>query len=278
MHTKLINSVKIQTAGNPYECIAINSGVQVESNEAYHQNSYLPRNDWRQPSRHDLEALTADAAATGHYSKSIRTLKIPKSLAEVCSKMQLNSIIDRRDIRKNFIGKQEVFEEFNELMNAYLLSFSHEDDCKVALHAFPIAAKGLKSITRRYLNGSEEYKFCGLHVDCDSGASTQHCSSARNRISINLTNEPRNLYFTNVSVSDMVGEYKDYFKISDKNTEDRNSVAHDFLKKNMAYPVIKLTIKPYEAYIAPTDNIIHEASTLDRTIEDVTLVALGKFN
>lgn len=277
MLTKLIDSVKIQTAEKPLDCLAISSGVQLINSEAYHAGCYLPRSDWRKPSRQELEVLMAEPLATMHYSKVIKTIKMPQNLAELCSKMQFDSIIDRRDIRKNFSAKQELFEEFNELMNNYLLSFEHEENCKVEIHAFPIASKGLKSITRRYMNGSEDYRFCGLHVDCDSGASTQSCRSARNRISINLTSEPRQLFFTNISVDDMIGNYKNHLSIPDECIENRNDIASNFLSKNSTYPVIRLTIQPYEAYIAPTDNIIHEASTLGRTIEDVTLVALGKF-
>ena len=41
------------------------------------------------------------------------------------------------------------------------------------------------------------------------------------------------------------------------------------------YPVVRLTIRPGEAYIAPTENLIHDGSTLGMTSPDLALHMIG---
>ena len=43
------------------------------------------------------------------------------------------------------------------------------------------------------------------------------------------------------------------------------------------YPVARLRIDPGEAYILPTDNLIHDASTEGTRCPDITLTFLGFF-
>lgn len=271
MPSSLVASVTVQA---PSERLAINSGVRLETSDAYHPHSYLPRSDWRTPNVDELAVLTS--LTTEDYSRTIRVLPLPAEITKICQDMGLDAVADRRSIRQQFAANRPLFEQFELLLNNFLLSMEMVDETAPVIHAFPIATHGLPSITRRYLNGSEEYRFCGLHVDCDSGASVVACTSARNRISINLTGEPRHLFFINIALDELNARYAEQFGLP-TNIDDRNSLVQEFLAHNHTYPVVRLTVQPYEAYIAPTDNIIHEASTLGRTIEDVTLVALGKF-
>jgi hypothetical protein len=54
-------------------------------------------------------------------------------------------------------------------------------------------------------------------------------------------------------------------------------VGHRFMKKFPDYPVVRLRIDPGEAYILPTDNLIHDASTEEKQFPDITLTFLGSF-
>jgi len=57
-----------------------------------------------------------------------------------------------------------------------------------------------------------------------------------------------------------------------------DNIAYLFFKHFPEYPVVKLLQYPYEYYIAPTDNILHDGSTLGMKTQDVTLIYLGHFN
>jgi hypothetical protein len=43
------------------------------------------------------------------------------------------------------------------------------------------------------------------------------------------------------------------------------------------YPVLRLRVKPGEAYIAPTDNLIHDGSSVGKQFPDITIHNLGYF-
>jgi hypothetical protein len=51
-----------------------------------------------------------------------------------------------------------------------------------------------------------------------------------------------------------------------------------FMKACPDYPVVQLRIEPGEAYIFPTDNLIHDASTNGKQFPDITLTFLGCFH
>ena len=50
-----------------------------------------------------------------------------------------------------------------------------------------------------------------------------------------------------------------------------------FFKYFPDYPVLKIEQKPYEYYIAPTDNCIHDGATLERRSLDIVMTYLGHF-
>ncbi|WP_445721844.1 hypothetical protein [Flavobacterium sp.] len=50
-----------------------------------------------------------------------------------------------------------------------------------------------------------------------------------------------------------------------------------FFKYYPDYPVFKLKIKPFQYYIAPTDNYIHEGTTSRKNEIDISITYLGYF-
>ena len=55
-----------------------------------------------------------------------------------------------------------------------------------------------------------------------------------------------------------------------------DDIRQNFLQKYPEYPVIKLRVAPDEAYIAPTENIIHDGCTFGKKFFDVSLTIRGK--
>jgi hypothetical protein len=54
-------------------------------------------------------------------------------------------------------------------------------------------------------------------------------------------------------------------------------IGQRFMRSWPGYPVIRLRIDPGEAYILPTDNLVHDASTEGNVYPDITLTYLGRF-
>lgn len=56
------------------------------------------------------------------------------------------------------------------------------------------------------------------------------------------------------------------------------SLGQRFMRACPDYPVVRLQIEPGEAYILPTDNLMHDASTADNSFPDITVTYLGYFS
>jgi hypothetical protein len=57
-----------------------------------------------------------------------------------------------------------------------------------------------------------------------------------------------------------------------------SAIARDFMRAFPSYPAVRLRIRPGEAYIAPTENIAHDGSTIGMDAMDITLTVIGRFS
>jgi len=117
----------------------------------------------------------------------------------------------------------------------------------------------------------------GLHIDHWDGLPLRHRYRARNRICINLSREPRYSLFFNLPMMEM---------FRSAGLRDPDDIYSDFRGLYLGqrfmticpdYPVVRLRIDPGEAYVLPTDNLIHDASTTGNRFTDITLTYLGLF-
>jgi hypothetical protein len=107
----------------------------------------------------------------------------------------------------------------------------------------------------------------GLHVDTFE-AYNEDRTSAGNRLSINIGTAPRYFLFV---------PYDFRALACAGNLSQSVSVVHRFFESQSAAPVVRLRINPGEAYIAPTESLIHDASTSDSSERDLHVTALGCF-
>jgi hypothetical protein len=122
-------------------------------------------------------------------------------------------------------------------------------------------------------------KYLGLHIDNGTGGNYFDRTKNPNRLSINLGKEPRTLLFVNQTINGMseliLKQDPSFHKMKSKiNEADLVSI---FFKYYPQYPVLKLQQNPFEVYIAPTDNIIHDGCTMGKTFPDITMVFIGYF-
>jgi hypothetical protein len=115
----------------------------------------------------------------------------------------------------------------------------------------------------------------GLHVDSWFNAKADRRDSAANRLCLNLGRSSRTLLFINISLSSIVRILKDRGLEPPLNSPSQ--VGRLFMQVFPNYPVVSLDIRPGEAYLAPTENIIHDSSTKRRRALDITLTFLGHF-
>ena len=60
--------------------------------------------------------------------------------------------------------------------------------------------------------------------------------------------------------------------------ENSNQIAKMFLMSNNPYEIYFFKLEPFEGYIAPTENLIHDASNFDSNNIDIQITARGFFN
>ena len=123
----------------------------------------------------------------------------------------------------------------------------------------------------------EEVIFIGLHIDQSKHFKIHTAHKSGNRISINLSNEARTLAFINLSMIQVFNMLKEKINITDPEINPDN-IASLFFKYYPNYPVVKLIQRPYQYYVAPTDNFFHDASTFGNKEIDITLVYTGYFD
>jgi hypothetical protein len=98
----------------------------------------------------------------------------------------------------------------------------------------------------------------GLHIDRWDGLAPDALETCTNRISINLGPEDRYFLYVNQTVQAMAAMLA---KAGIQTDPDVAAIGKAFLAAFPAYPVARLRLKPGDAYIAPTENILHDGSS-----------------
>lgn len=116
-------------------------------------------------------------------------------------------------------------------------------------------------------------EYVGMHVDTWDLAQRHDRSRSRNRIAINVSTEPRSFLYVPITFEALRRSLDD--------NPDYDLAPHELVlavaKAFPTCPVVRLRVDPGEAYLAPTENIIHDAST-ERVVRlDVTIHARGYF-
>lgn len=112
----------------------------------------------------------------------------------------------------------------------------------------------LPTLTKNF--GSSER--VGLHVDDWTSEPIMHRGDSPNRLVINLGPDERFFLFVGVSIVYIAKIYKRIYSTSCENSSD---LCNWYLRNKKNIKVYAVKILPGEAYIAPTENCIHDAFT-----------------
>ncbi|MEX5566155.1 tryptophan halogenase family protein [Pseudophaeobacter sp. 1A16562] len=128
---------------------------------------------------------------------------------------------------------------------------------------------GMATVTRQ---GPEE-PLIGLHVDSWSKTMLGERDRVPNRLCINLGSNARHLLFAPITIGEM-GRLSGLpeARLHRINPTD---LGRHFMRLHPSMPIMRIRIDPGEAYIAPTENVVHDGATT--SAQDVTLTFLGRF-
>ena len=249
----------------------LNSGtVRASEIRTLHQqycpNAFIPKGDWREPTLEERKLLWA----TNPPNKSgawVSLIRIPnevllpfEQLREATKREGEETLFSLKTSPNCIRGIEQVIQYITPLT----VSPEH-----------PFEGTGISIRPPQLITGTFNYSdgcFIGLHLDSwyRRPLSERHLSP--NRICINLGQEDRFLLLINLSLLTM----SSMLEIDD--SADPNILIVAFMQHFSDYPVVKLRIAPKEAYIAPTENIIHDGSTLGQKHFDTCLTVRGQFN
>ena len=112
----------------------------------------------------------------------------------------------------------------------------------------------------------------GLHVDSWHKSSDGRTDRLPNRLSVNVGSEARYFLFLPVSLAEIRQILKANSVALPISPQDRTGVGRLFMERPPSAPVLRCRIEPWEAYLAGTENIVHDGSSLGQAEQDGTIL------
>lgn len=156
------------------------------------------------------------------------------------------------------------------LRDAAPASVAFSEDCTHI--GFARNPPGLPTVSR---TGRGSGDFLGLHLDDWSGVAADGRAHTLSRISVNLGTEERHLLICRQPFTRMYAWHVAAGGAPDLRPYSRIGAA--FLSAHPETEILILGVPPGWAYLAPTENALHDASTLEMGSEDLTYVIQGRF-
>ncbi|MEC3953926.1 hypothetical protein VMT65_12895 [Nocardia sp. CDC153] len=116
----------------------------------------------------------------------------------------------------------------------------------------------------------------GLHVDSWYNAPLKDRAAAPNRLSINLGDHDRYLLCVNTPLPVMAEALREH-GITAGATHPSYGLGMRFLAEFPHYPVTRITVHPGEAYLAPTENMLHDGYAEPHGQIDLQFSCRGRF-
>lgn len=250
--------------------LSLSKGTQfinrLESQSNFYYNGYVPLKPWSNLSKEDSEKIIA-ALPPQNYLNSIGIGKLPDEIYHLAGKLNIDANNLKDYVKQNI--NNPYYKRFEELILNYLEPLYIKRD-GLETPIIYCGKKGLPTSTFDYdLN-----EFPGLHYDSWDKKDWNDRSETRNRICINLGIEERYFLFVNLELKTVTEKLKALEEFDYNSKKGPNTA---FLKNHPNYPVIRVRLEPGEYYIAPTEVMIHDATTEDKTYGDVTATFLGYF-
>jgi hypothetical protein len=227
---------------------------------------FIAKKPWRLPTENESDILIAKKNDLLNY-QIVGILNLPSDLKNKFKNLKLDECKNYNEITK--ITNTEIYKNVLKDTIEYFEKSSLEKKSSIPHNIY----LGEPNLTNNTFNQKEQ-SYIGLHLDSWEARYSDSKEKARNRICINLGKEPRYLLFYNLQFNEMA-------KMCGVTEMKRNDNPYEMLYKFFdiykSYPVIKIKINPYEVYLAPTENIIHDGSTEGTVNKDLNLAIRGFF-
>lgn len=242
----------------------------------YSHPAFIPKLPWRQPTAVENESLISFTDIQ-ERSETIAIVQFPTTaISSLQNLITWGERVHGKSVTAAEIIAHPEYESARSQTQEYILSkyaLAPEIDCRELIRCnIDLPTSTINAI--EYLPAK---LFAGLHLDSWDYLPFRRRHRARNRICINLGSEVRYFLLINLTLKQIFTElnlvdpddiYQDYRGVR---------LPNKFMQAFPDYPVVRLAIYPGEAYIAPTENFIHDATSIGKTVPDWNITFLGNF-
>ncbi|EDP96247.1 hypothetical protein U8527_09055 [Kordia algicida OT-1] len=274
---KLHKGVQLFTGiQNVADQLYVNTGTQlVETYKGanYFEDSYIPLQTWRSPATEEVQTLVGKDKQQFDYRKSLYIGMLPEKLKNDFHQLGLHDLEDAYEVMPTFEKNKDQVKKINQQLHEFLGELSSENNFK--FHKITYAIPNRETMTSFHVEGA--FLYLGLHIDQSRAFSIHTAHKSGNRVCINLSSETRTLIYTNLTMIQVYNMLRDKMDLQ-KTPLNPDNIAQHFYTHYPTYPVAKIAVKPYQFYVAPTDNFFHDGSTTGTKNIDITMVYTGKFD
>ena len=257
----LPKSPSIRIAGARLEdCLWLHSGVErpaepMDSGEAYTENAHLPVGERRRLSQSELDSISS----SWHWppTRCISRLKIQDQAIGEMRRLEGTSASNPSSEQFAVQGL-----EFWQMLTKSCALSSLGPTQWLGISSRP---SGLRTSTIDSTCGRR----IGLHLDSWDQAPLRERDACRTRLCINLGVRTRSLLFVPYCIAEIVDALRSYPQVHNAN------IGGQFCEQYPEAPVLELEIPPGYAYLAPTENLLHDGSSEISPEYDLTAQWLG---
>lgn len=267
---QLMPGIQVSNVAEISERVRISSGTVEASltseGDRCKPGAIVPRQPWRRPAANELAMLGQRHPAAGPFG-FVSLVKLPPKFAErlMAVGSKVHSGITRPEMQAL---SQTVPDELPE----QLLRLYGDPGAQSKVLGLGSNPSGRSTIT---VDPNDELRI-GLHLDSWSNLPIVDRSEAINRLCVNIGPEPRAILFINLPMAAVVAMLRRYGEI-DLN-QNPSDLGRAFMRRFPTYPVTRLVVHPGEAYIAPTENLIHDGDNTGQSKVDATFTIIGRFH
>jgi hypothetical protein len=237
----------------------------------YRDTAFVPRGPWREPS-----------------SKEQRLLLTTQPPVSIGSRITL--VRAPHDVMAHFERLRERLHSCSSL--GELRAWLHWHPCRTGCDAMLAFARTYLSPDEPLLEGAaisckatgsptvttdDTGTYVGLHVDNWYRAKLDERVNAPNRISMNIGTKPRFFLYINLPLATIGALAAERSPLDSALRDTQHGLRRIFMSHFGSYPVVRVRLDPGEGYIAPTENLIHDATTPGKDAVDVQFRVRGRF-
>ncbi len=279
--SRLKSGVKISIDNNlvTVDRFRLSDGVIEIEPDLYPQYShpaFIPKVPWRHPTESELESLTTTVNRENR-SETISIVKFPESAIEgVYNSIEWGVQEYGEAVTAAQITAHPNYNSAQSLIQQYIVE-KYAIDETTDYHGLIRCNVNLPTSTINVIEFLPAKLYAGLHLDSWDYLPFRCRHRARNRICINLGREVRYFLLINLTLK-QIFEALNLVDPGDIYCDYRGvRLPNKFMRAVPDYPVVRLAVHPGEAYIAPTENFIHDATSIDKTVPDWNMTFLGHF-